>query len=614
MVGAIIFIIFIVLMICAIIHDNKPEVKKEYEDQFMRSIGVDPNSEHAQVLKTMTNAALLNEQIKKKEQKKETAEIVKGAVVGGIVAGDAGAVVGATIAKNKIDNRKNNSSKTEWTPSIPYIPQTQSVSSVNQSNRTSSNTHTSQTHSTSSAKSIECNSFSGCFDASNALEFHHSDDWYDIKNQLIADSSTNTNNLSEDVEYCISRLGVILCSDLQDILGEQLSKTRPCLTPLMNEDYVERVELNGKAYFFWKKEKANNTLRNTRQILNYYGSEEWKAAKENLLNASYSTVSGSIKKCASALKVFKLGDLMDIFKCSHGAARGALTPLITDKFIKRIEENGRPLYVVSNATFESTPNAASTVPAAKASAAKPAIGNDAPPVLKHYKSEKWNNIFDDLRNNSSWKTGNISKDVEYCIAKLEIVTLGELSILTKEPANKTRPCITPLMETQNVTRFEYDGRTYFAWEQGQHSTVNARKALSTAMALNYYNGAEWQNTKHTLMENGFTKTGRLEGDVLYCLSLLKIACVSDLSDILGESVTVIRPKLTPLMNDETVKRIEHNGRAIFVMADADFNAKPAIPTNNVNKFDEVKKFKELLDSGIISQEEFDAKKKQLLGL
>ena len=30
--------------------------------------------------------------------------------------------------------------------------------------------------------------------------------------------------------------------------------------------------------------------------------------------------------------------------------------------------------------------------------------------------------------------------------------------------------------------------------------------------------------------------------------------------------------------------------------------------------DELKKFKELLDCGVISQEEFDAKKKQLLGL
>lgn len=33
--------------------------------------------------------------------------------------------------------------------------------------------------------------------------------------------------------------------------------------------------------------------------------------------------------------------------------------------------------------------------------------------------------------------------------------------------------------------------------------------------------------------------------------------------------------------------------------------------NNDNKFEEVKKYKDLLDSGIISQEEFDKKKKEL---
>ena len=37
-------------------------------------------------------------------------------------------------------------------------------------------------------------------------------------------------------------------------------------------------------------------------------------------------------------------------------------------------------------------------------------------------------------------------------------------------------------------------------------------------------------------------------------------------------------------------------------------------TTAVSAADEIKKFKELLDSGIITQEEFDAKKKQLLGL
>ena len=39
--------------------------------------------------------------------------------------------------------------------------------------------------------------------------------------------------------------------------------------------------------------------------------------------------------------------------------------------------------------------------------------------------------------------------------------------------------------------------------------------------------------------------------------------------------------------------------------------KHEIPQNNA---DELKKYKELLDSGVITQEEFDAKKKQLLGL
>ena len=41
---------------------------------------------------------------------------------------------------------------------------------------------------------------------------------------------------------------------------------------------------------------------------------------------------------------------------------------------------------------------------------------------------------------------------------------------------------------------------------------------------------------------------------------------------------------------------------------------PSTPVSSVSSADELKKYKELLDAGIISQEEFDAKKKQLLGL
>ena len=44
------------------------------------------------------------------------------------------------------------------------------------------------------------------------------------------------------------------------------------------------------------------------------------------------------------------------------------------------------------------------------------------------------------------------------------------------------------------------------------------------------------------------------------------------------------------------------------------NAPQVIQTQAVSAADELKKFKELLDLGVIAQEEFDAKKKQLLGL
>ena len=40
----------------------------------------------------------------------------------------------------------------------------------------------------------------------------------------------------------------------------------------------------------------------------------------------------------------------------------------------------------------------------------------------------------------------------------------------------------------------------------------------------------------------------------------------------------------------------------------------AVKVENSNNIDDLKKIKDLLDSGIITQEEFDAKKKQLLGL
>ena len=51
------------------------------------------------------------------------------------------------------------------------------------------------------------------------------------------------------------------------------------------------------------------------------------------------------------------------------------------------------------------------------------------------------------------------------------------------------------------------------------------------------------------------------------------------------------------------------------MADYNATAETSVRTAPVNgSADEIMRYKELLDSGAITQEEFDAKKKQLLGL
>jgi hypothetical protein len=47
---------------------------------------------------------------------------------------------------------------------------------------------------------------------------------------------------------------------------------------------------------------------------------------------------------------------------------------------------------------------------------------------------------------------------------------------------------------------------------------------------------------------------------------------------------------------------------------ADNNTAPIPPSSSSNAADEILKFKSLLDAGVITQEEFEAKKKQLLGL
>lgn len=52
----------------------------------------------------------------------------------------------------------------------------------------------------------------------------------------------------------------------------------------------------------------------------------------------------------------------------------------------------------------------------------------------------------------------------------------------------------------------------------------------------------------------------------------------------------------------------------FQIQKTDFSNKETTILQQTSNADELKKFKELLDNGVITQEEFDAKKKQLIGL
>ena len=70
-------------------------------------------------------------------------------------------------------------------------------------------------------------------------------------------------------------------------------------------------------------------------------------------------------------------------------------------------------------------------------------------------------------------------------------------------------------------------------------------------------------------------------------------------------MTIYKDKISAAVSiiDDIVKKYRNAG-----------TASPVQVVQQTSAADELKKFKELLDMGAITQEEFDAKKKQLLGL
>ncbi len=65
---------------------------------------------------------------------------------------------------------------------------------------------------------------------------------------------------------------------------------------------------------------------------------------------------------------------------------------------------------------------------------------------------------------------------------------------------------------------------------------------------------------------------------------------------------------------ENYTNVHKSISSLLIQRQQSKSATPVITEVQTDETEKLKKYKELLDSGIITQEEFDAKKKQLLGL
>ena len=107
----------------------------------------------------------------------------------------------------------------------------------------------------------------------------------------------------------------------------------------------------------------------------------------------------------------------------------------------------------------------------------------------------------------------------------------------------------------------------------------------------------------------------IRGDFVKTVNYDSINDISTKSGLMkGE---IIIDSMTEYMNfwvsNDTVEKIRNLALDAMENYKNKKNA-PSVTVNQVSAADELKKFKELLDSGIITQDEFDTKKKQLLGL
>ena len=162
----------------------------------------------------------------------------------------------------------------------------------------------------------------------------------------------------------------------------------------------------------------------------------------------------------------------------------------------------------------------------------------------------------------------------------------------------------------------------------RYGTWNLAKWFYYTNPVEYFTGYYWNKVLplvfyvfllFALVFTFLTKSEAEKGLIVYADSVLcklskkktKEFGFEDISNVTTDRKTLkligtgIKFKITNLKNAEELKSVIMERKKI--LRDKPDNA-------NAGNADELKKYKDLLDSGVISQEEFDAKKKQLLGL
>ena len=146
--------------------------------------------------------------------------------------------------------------------------------------------------------------------------------------------------------------------------------------------------------------------------------------------------------------------------------------------------------------------------------------------------------------------------------------------------------------------YEEEGTKYF-WLGFFFAFIPVIVAATKPVYQSKWSSSNISNSSSTSSYNS-TVNSRIPENGWRCSNCGRIHCSYESGCLCGKSRFEVRP-VQAVEQDTTTKTMPK-----------------AIPEVNKNssiaQIDEIKQYKELLDSGILTKEEFDAKKKQLLGL